>query len=164
MITWEREPPAIETDFALAEAHFESILNAITPMIRTQVAEHQDTTGTNPSIKWQTMAYKIHEYIQQLASARAAKNATDTAANVQTTNKLTTMEAEIKRNSPPPSPTWPTKNNGEEKAVAASARHQPPPNEDPLNMKAYCSSHGFHPVGLNHDSTTCSWKERTLGR
>ena len=40
---------------------------------------------------------EIHEYIQQLASASAANNATDTAANVQTTNKLTTMEAEIKK-------------------------------------------------------------------
>jgi hypothetical protein len=24
------------------------------------------------------------------------------------------------------------------------------------NMGAYCSSHGFHPVGVNHDSATCS--------
>ena len=35
----------------------------------------------------------IRKYIRQLASARVAKNATE-VANVQTTNKLTTMEAE----------------------------------------------------------------------
>jgi hypothetical protein len=27
------------------------------------------------------------------------------------------------------------------------------------NMEAYCSSHGFHPVRLNHESTTCSRKK-----
>jgi len=40
---------------------------------------------------------EIREYIQQLACASAAHYATDTAANVQTTTKLTTMEAEIKK-------------------------------------------------------------------
>ena len=130
-------------------------------MIRTQVAEHQDTSGTNPSIKWQTMAYEIREYIQQLASAMATKNATDTAANVQTANKLTTIEAEIKRNSPPPSPTWPTKNNGESinPNRGESGGSERKTSKKPRNMKAYCSSHGFHPFGLNHDSATCSWKE-----
>jgi hypothetical protein len=27
------------------------------------------------------------------------------------------------------------------------------------NMGAYCSLHGFHPVGLNHNSTTCNQKK-----
>ncbi len=27
------------------------------------------------------------------------------------------------------------------------------------NMGAYCSSHGFHPVGNNHDSVTCIYKK-----
>ncbi len=27
------------------------------------------------------------------------------------------------------------------------------------NMGAYCSLHGYHPVGLNHNSTTCNWKK-----
>jgi hypothetical protein len=27
------------------------------------------------------------------------------------------------------------------------------------NMGAYCSLHGFHPVRLNHNSTTCNWKK-----
>ena len=33
------------------------------------------------------------------------------------------------------------------------------------NMGAYCHSHSFHPVGANHNSTTCGWKraEATWG-
>jgi hypothetical protein len=39
---------------------------------------------------------EIREYIQQLMSAGAA-NATENASNVQTKEKLTTMEAKIKK-------------------------------------------------------------------
>jgi hypothetical protein len=28
------------------------------------------------------------------------------------------------------------------------------------NMGGYCSSHGFHPVGAGHNSTTCRWQKR----
>jgi hypothetical protein len=27
------------------------------------------------------------------------------------------------------------------------------------NTGAYCSSHGFHPVGIKHDSVTCIYKK-----
>ena len=27
------------------------------------------------------------------------------------------------------------------------------------NMGAYCHSHGFHPIGADHNSETCSWKK-----
>jgi len=30
------------------------------------------------------------------------------------------------------------------------------------NMGAYCSSHGFHPVGIKHDSVTCIYKKPEL--
>ena len=29
----------------------------------------------------------------------------------------------------------------------------------PRSMGCYCSSHGFHPAGKNHTSTTCQWKQ-----
>ena len=28
----------------------------------------------------------------------------------------------------------------------------------PQSMGCYCSSHRFHPAGVNHTSTTCQWK------
>ena len=35
---------------------------------------------------------------------------------------------------------------------------QRPQQKTLRNMGAYCSSHGFHPVGVNHDSATCKRK------
>jgi hypothetical protein len=29
----------------------------------------------------------------------------------------------------------------------------------PRNMGAYCWTHGFHPVGVTHDSKTCEFKK-----
>ncbi len=107
---------------------------------------------------------EIREYIQQLASASAANNATDTAANVQTTNKLTTMEVEIKKltatiasmanklnSNPNPNPNGKNinPNSGEIEGI------QKNPYKKLRNMGGYCSSHGFHPVGIKHNSATC---------
>ncbi len=83
MLTWEREPSATKMDFTLAKAHFEAIAKA------TNTYEQNaggGTTGSNRYSSANQMADygdKIREYIQQLASAGAAK-ATNTAANIQT--------------------------------------------------------------------------------
>ena len=97
MLTWEREPSATKTDFDLAKTHFETIVNA------TDTYEQNAGGGTagynryKSSNQMADYGDEIIEYIQQLASVSGANNASDTAANVQTTNKLTTMEAEIKK-------------------------------------------------------------------
>ncbi len=97
MLTWERQPTATKTDFDLAKAHFEEIVNA------TDTCEQNAGGGTAGRNRYESANQmadhgdEIHEYIQQLASASAANNAADSAANVQTTNKLTTMEEEIKK-------------------------------------------------------------------
>jgi hypothetical protein len=164
MLTWEREPSATKTDFALAKAQFETIVNA-TDTYKQNAGG--GTAGCNRYESANQMADygdEIREYIQQLASASAANNATDTAANVQATNKLTTMEAEIKKltatiasmankiNGKNINP-----NSGESGGGERDSRR--PQMKKLRNMGAYCSLHGFHPVGLNHDSTTCNWKK-----
>ena len=30
----------------------------------------------------------------------------------------------------------------------------------PRNMGRYCSTHGFHPIGVTHDSVTCQFKKK----
>jgi hypothetical protein len=111
---------------------------------------------------------KIREYIQQLASASAANNATNTAANIQTTDKLTMMEAEIKKltatitsmatkinGNSNPNP------NGKNINPNSGAREgrQGHPFKKLRNMGAYCSSHGFHPIGIKHNSVACIYKK-----
>jgi hypothetical protein len=96
MLTWEREPSATKTDFTLTKVHFEAIVKA------TDTYEQNAGGGTTRHNRYdsanQMADYgdKIHKYIQQLASAGTAK-ATNTAANIQTKEKLTLMEAEIKK-------------------------------------------------------------------
>ncbi len=96
MLTWEREPSVTKMDFTLAKAHFEAIVKATNTY-------KQNADGVITGRNWYDSANQmadygdeICEYIQQLASAGAAK-ATDTAANIQTKEKLTSMEAEIKK-------------------------------------------------------------------
>ena len=168
MLTWERQPAATKTDFDLAKAHFEEIVNA------TDTYEQNAGGGTAGRNRYESANQmadygdEIREYIQQLASASAANNAIDTAANVQTTNKLTTMEAEIKKltatiasmatkfnSNPNPNPNSENINpNG-----GANKGSQGRQFKKLRNMGAYCSSHGFHPVGLKHDSVTCIYKK-----
>ncbi len=157
-----------QNDLDLAKAHFEEIVNA------TDTYEQNaggGTAGRNRCKSANQMADygdEIREYIQQLTSASAANNATDTAANVQTTNKLTTMEAEIKKltatiasmttklnGNPNPNP------NGENINPNSGAFEgsQGRPYKKLRNMGGYCSSHRFHLVGLKHDSATCIYKK-----
>jgi hypothetical protein len=96
MLTWEWEPSATKTDFTLAKVHFEAIVKATNTYKQNAGGR---TTGRNQYDSANQMAdygNEIREYIQQLASAGAAK-ATDKAANIQTKEKLISMEAEIKK-------------------------------------------------------------------
>ena len=106
---------------------------------------------------------KIREYIQQLASAGAA-SATDAAANVQTKEKLSTMEAEIKKLTTTIAAMATKLTNNENRDPNAGgatgdreSRH--PQMKKLCNMGAYCNSHGFHLVGADHDSANCGWKK-----
>jgi hypothetical protein len=87
MLTWERKPSVTKTDFTLAKAHFEAITEATDTYEQNAGGR---TTGRNRyGSANQTADYgdEIREYIQQLASAGAAK-ATDTAANFQSPGHL----------------------------------------------------------------------------
>jgi hypothetical protein len=168
MFTWEREPAATKTDFTLAKAHFKTMVNA------TDTYEQNAGGGTAGRNRYESANQmadygdEIREYIQQLASASAANNTTNTAANIQTTNKLTTMEAEIKKitttitsmanklnSNPNPNPNGENinPNSGE---IEGSQKN---PYKKLWNMGEYCSSYGFHPVGIKHNSATCIYKK-----
>jgi hypothetical protein len=168
MLTWGRQPTATKTDFGLAKAHFEEIVNATDTYEQNAGGETAGRSRYESANQMADHGNEIREYIQQLASTSVANNATDTAANIQTMNKLTTMEAEIKKltatiasiatkingNSNPNS-------NGENinPNSGASKGSQGRPFKKLRNMGAYCSSHGFHSVGIKHDSVTCIYKK-----
>ncbi len=99
MLTWEQQSTATKTDYDLARAYFERIVKA-TNIFKQNTGE--GTAGRNcykSANQLADVGNKLRRHIQQIASAGAA-NATDMASNLQTKEKLTTMEAEIKKMTP----------------------------------------------------------------
>jgi hypothetical protein len=95
MLTWEQQPQNTKTNFNLAKAYLEAIVKA------TNTYEQNVGGGDTKHNKYKSANQmadygdEIREYIQKLASASAA--ATDSTANVQTKDKLSAMEDEIKK-------------------------------------------------------------------
>jgi hypothetical protein len=96
---------------------------------------------------------KICEYIAKIATTTQSSNATsqfDTMAAqikalTKAINKLTPGQKNDKNKNP----------NAGSAGTTASQRSQ---MTNLRNMGAYCHSYGFHPVGVDHTSTNCSWK------
>jgi len=162
MLTWEQQPPNIKTDYVEAKNYFERIDKA-TDTYEKNAGD--STAGRNRCESANQMADygdEIWEYIQQLASAGSA-SATESAANVQTKEKLSTMEAEIKKLTATIAAMATKLTNNENKdpnAEGATGDCSRRPQSKKIRiMGAYCHSHGFHPVGADHNSTNCLWKK-----
>ncbi len=168
MLTWEQQPQNTKTDFDLAKAYFEAIVKATNTYeqnVGGDDAKHNKYESANQMADY---GNKICKYIQKLASASAA--ATNSAANVQTKDKLSVMENKIKKlhaiiekmatkinNKENQHSNSGGSNSGQDGGKFGDARR--PQMTKLRNMGGYCHSHGFHPIGADHDSTTCSWKK-----
>jgi hypothetical protein len=102
---------------------------------------------------------ELQEWTQQIAS-NGANN--ELATNTQATNKIASIEVEIKKLTAAIAQ-MANKSNSSKNVnpnVSSGDRpSRPPQNKKPCNMGRYCHSHGYHPVGANHTSANCSWKK-----
>jgi hypothetical protein len=101
---------------------------------------------------------KIHEYIAKIASASAS------AANANaTTNQFKMMVAQIKALTNAVAQLAATKENANPNAGrgygCGDHKSRCQQMKKVQNMGCYCYSHGFHPIGANHDSMTCKWQK-----
>ena len=101
---------------------------------------------------------KIREYIAKIASASAS------AANVNaTTNQFKAMAVQIKTLTNAVAQLAATKENTNPNtggdAGGSNRKSQRQQMKKVRNMGCYCHSHGFHPIGANHDSMTCKWQK-----
>jgi hypothetical protein len=148
-----------QNHFTLAKAHFEAIVKATDTYKQNTGGKTMRRNQYNSANQMADYGDKIPKYIQQLASAGAAE-ATDTAAKIQTKEKLTSMEAEIKKLTTTIA-LMTSKFNGEninpnkEDHSSSKQNSRHPQMKKLWNMGAYCS----HPVGRNHNSTTCNWRK-----
>jgi hypothetical protein len=102
---------------------------------------------------------KLREWIQQIASNGANYKF---AANTQATNKIVSMEAEIKKLMAAIAQMANKSNYGKNvdpNTSNGNCNSRCPQNKKPHNMGGHCHSHGYHPVGANHISAKCSWKK-----
>jgi hypothetical protein len=166
MLTWEQQPAATKTNYNLAQAYFERIIKATNTYEQNmggETAGHNCYKSTNQMANY---GNEIREYIQQLAS-RGAANTTDNASNVQTKEKMTRMEAKIKKLTATIAAMAAKMTNNENRDPNGDANggggsncmSRQPQMTKIRNMGAYCSSHGFHLVSANHNSANCSWKK-----
>ena len=162
MLTWEQQPPIIKTDYVEVKNYFERIAKATDTYEQNTGGGKAGCNHFKSANQMADYGDEIREYIQQLARAGAA-SVTESAANVQTKEILLTMEAEIKKLTATIAAMATKLTNNENKdpnAEGATGDHSQCPQLKKIrNMGAYCHSHGFHPVGADHNSTNCPWKK-----
>jgi len=168
MLDWEKKPTIIKTNYDDAKDYFEALVKATNTYVQNAGG---GTAGRNKYESANNMAdigYKIHEYIANLASAAADGATQEHAANTMSkTNQFDAMAAQIKALTDTVAKLVALKENidpntgggGEKKRDCESQR---PHTTTLRNLGAYCHSHGFHLVGADHNSTTCSWKKRSI--
>ncbi len=163
---WEQQPTATKTNYNLAQAYFKRIVKATDTYEQNAGGGMAGRNRYESANQMADVGNEIREYIQQLVSAGAA-NATDTADNAQTKEKLATMEAEIKKLTATIAAMTAKMSNNENRDPNIGANRdggrervtRRPQMTRLRNMGPYCHSHGFHPVGANHNSTTCNQKK-----
>jgi len=107
---------------------------------------------------------KIREYITNLASASAGA-AQEQAANIMgKMNQFDTMAVQIKALTDAVAKLVDAKENKDPNTGGGEGKNRDCKSRrlqmtKLRNMGAYCHSHGFHPVGADHDSVNCSWKK-----
>jgi hypothetical protein len=166
MLMWDQQPTTTKTNYNLAQAYFKRIIKATDTYKQNAGGETAGRNCYESANQMANVGDEIHKYIQQLVSAGAA-NAMDTADNAQMKEKLATREAEIKKLTATIAAMTTKMSNNENRdpnigANRDSGRERVTRRPQMMrlrNMGAYCHSHGFHPVGANHNSTTCNRKK-----
>ena len=112
---------------------------------------------------------EIKDYIAKLASTSITNN--NALANIRDTvrtkdSQIEALAAQIKvlsntvallaKNAKPTDKNRDPNSKGHSRGARGGQSQQ---MTKPRNMGAYCWTHGFHPVGITHDSKTCKYKK-----
>ncbi len=104
------------------------------------------------------MATKSASTLPKIVSASASAANTNT-----TTNQFKAMAAQIKALTNAVAQLAATKENTNPNASGGhgggNRESRCQQMKKVRNMGCYCHSHGFHPIGANHDSMTCKWQK-----
>ena len=160
MLDWEKQSVAVKTNFACAKDYFKALVKATNTYKQNAGGS---TTGHNKYKSANQMAdygNKICKYIAKIAGAAASNNTyTGTTTQVNAiaaqikalTNTVTKLAAANENMNP--------NIGGGGRGSGSGNKSRRLQMKMLRNMGGYCHSHGFHPVSINHDSTTCSYKK-----
>jgi hypothetical protein len=163
MLDWEKKPSITKADYVAAKDYFEELVKATDTY--TQNAG-RGTAGRNKYESANHMADigdEIREYIANLANASAVAAQEQAANTMDKTSQFDAMAAQIKALTDAVAKLAAASENKVPNAVGTEGKKGYHENRHTQhtairNMGAYCSSHGFHPVGVNHNSATCNRK------
>jgi hypothetical protein len=168
MMDWERKPIAIK-DYVQVKAHFEAIVK-----VHDTYAQNSKggTAGRHANESANSMADlddEIKEYIAKLASTSVTNK--DALTNIRDTGRMKDSQIEamavqlkllsdtvalLAKNAKPVDENWNPNSRGRNRGARGGQSQQ---MTKPRNMGAYCWTHGFHSIGVTHDSKTCDFKK-----
>jgi hypothetical protein len=168
MTTWENKDEAIKNDWTMAKQYFEGL-------VRDFKVCDQNRGGTTGKSKYESVNHaadtakgdELRRYITQIAAAAVAKEEkhVEIAASilVTTQKKMDEMASQLKSLQDTVAKlTLDLVNkenaggNGNGSGGGGGNRERKPYAKTRC-MGAYCRSHGWHPIGENHNSATCNF-------
>ncbi len=164
MLDWEKKPSVTKADYIAAKDYFEELVLA------TDTYAQNAGGGTAGRNKYKSanqladIGNEICKYIANLASAMSGATQEQAANTMGKTNQFDGMAAQIKALTNAVAKLATTKENKNPNAGGGRGKNGDCESRRPQmtklrNMGAYCHSHGFHSVGVDHDSAKCSWKK-----
>ena len=169
MTTWENKDEAIKNDWTMVKQYFEGL-------VRDFEVYEQNSGGKAGKNKYESANHaaeaakgdELRQYIAQIAAAAVAKEEkhNELAASIRDTTQKKTdeMAAQLKSLADTIAKlTLALANKENEGGNGGSGSggciREKKPYGKTRCMGAYCWSHGWHPVGANHSSTTCNFKK-----
>ncbi len=170
MTTWENKDESIKNDWTMVKQYFKGL-------VRDFEVYEQNSGGTTGKSKYEsanhaadaTKGNKLRQYIAQITAAAVAKEEkhNEIAASIRDTTQKKTdeMAAQLKSlHDPVAKLTLALANKKNKRGNGGGSGGGGGNREKKLYAKtrcmgAYCWSHGWHPVGENHNSATCNFKK-----
>ncbi len=147
-----------KTDFTLAQEFFEKLIKSYDTYEQNAGAASKNAHDSTSRLM--DVGNKLHKYINQIAAANEQQKE-DTAANIGN-NMNSGLAADVNQLAEALAQFMKMVTNKENKPPSNSNTGGHRSDKQYMgvrNMGAYCSSHGYHPVGTGHTSTTCKYKK-----
>ena len=169
MVSWENKPIVIKDDYDQAKMYFENLVRDFETYTQNS-GGGAAKTGYESANQMADVGDEIRKYIQEPASATVAdkERTAELAANISDATKakdaqINSITAQIKLLTDTIALLSQSiankENNGSGGGGGGGGRGEPRKFRYTHNMGNYCWSHGHHPVGVKHDSSTCTHKK-----